>query len=337
MIMALTLPCLSRAARAEQVLTASPKLLGRAMSWKFARTPTSTGAHFSPLCSRHAGFNNLDTVTPRALQDMAANRTGVAHRFLSSCSGGSALPLHRDMRPRREPVLSGAAAFFAPFSSESFCLGGQGLSVQHLPAATPKSLEDMVMPLASDRADSFCLGEQSDMAAAREDDSDIDMGCSADLHESHSAFLSRCKLPAGSANFVPFQAEMRAAGQEVATPRSLADMIGPTIEASSGRFCFDDGSITMPGALSTSAHFVPFCHQAFSDAQDSATPRSLADMVMLHNRQESRHRTREDSNAAFCEAVLPLASAPGAHFSSFGWAAAFDERCSATPKSMAEW
>jgi len=358
--MAVTLPCLSRAARVDQLLTASPKVLGRAVSFKFGSTPTSKGAHFSPFCGQRVGFNNLDTATPRAFginnletatprafgfktletptprafgfnnlettTPQARQNLGVAQRFLPNCSSGTS-----------------SSAFFAPFSS---------CALRSLPAVTPKSLMEMV---AADQADSFCLREESCPSVASADDGSADMACT-DMQESHDGFLASINPTMQSAFFVPFQAEEVADDEDMATPIALADMVAaPSTEAflsslhrSEGAAFFapftaelvaEDQDVATPRCLTdmsapsteaflssinrsgSSVFFAPFTAEAVEESQDPATPRALADMVAPDSFLSSINRSASSAFFAPFNAEMVVG----------------EEQETATPRALADW
>lgn len=323
--MALTLPCLSRAVCAEQLLTASPKILGGAVPWRLAAsTPVRKGAHFSPFCgSRRVSFNNMETATPRALQDMTASR-GVSHRFFSSGSAGNFSSAHHDARTLDSVPMRDTTAYFAPFENSS---------ATNLVTATPKALGDMVMAGTTPvgiRADGFCLSEQAESQAegtSLHSIAEMYFG-SLDTEERATTISSSntsCKdlssffTSSGSAHFTPFRAEAHADGMGSATPKSLADML-----SSSGRFCLEDREITMPRAP-TATHFAPFSEELCLESQGSATPKALADMVMGGCTQAS--------SEAFC---LASKSVAGASFSPFRFEDSVPDQGAATPKALAQ-
>jgi len=361
--MALTLPCLSRAACAEPLLSASPRFLSGALRRPFGTstpklrgahfspfgtsTPKLRGAHFSPFCGRPSGGfgSSLESATPRSLQDMAS-RTRVS------------VPRHLLRSNSRELTTGGEAYFMS--APEEPCAAG-------LPrgffTATPTSLEEMSRASSFIRKsimeDSFCLN------GAFESDR-VESGEATSLHSIAESSASFCVPGASEDLDLTVDQTSSIAGLDrhffdTATPRCLADMVSDATAESTHRFL---ANRVVPMAPVTT-HFVPFSID-LCGSPGSATPISLADMVKGGSCQDfcdanpgtadahfaafrsadhrrGNHResasiapsdtAMHDSTVRFCSS---LESRPAmAQFLPFR--EVFGETGSATPKSMADW
>lgn len=201
--MALTLQCLSRAACRQQVLAASPRVLGAATPKTPAMSPSVvSAARFSPFSAAAVSFGDLETATPKALDTVAGPTFGDSfwHRtvagpaspatFLRQAKASAAAQqeLARAARPCAEAALQHflarrchASAPIKITSDTPSLLGGHGAKMSAAAANTNIALPTLLGRRTSEPA--------SEPAAVGKPELKFDAFSAA--HQAREAFLAR--------------------------------------------------------------------------------------------------------------------------------------------------